>query len=79
MTHDELRDYLDKFDAAGMIDFSAIKAIRAVVELHKPVPCNKTDTNEVISECGVCKEWPSYSCNVAYPCSTIQVIEAAFK
>ena len=51
--------------------------LNAVRELHKPVPCNKTDTNEVISECGVCKVWPSYSCNVVYPCPTIQAIEAA--
>lgn len=33
MTHDELRDYLDNFDCAGMVNEPAIKALRAVVEL----------------------------------------------
>ena len=33
MTHDELRDYIDKFDAAGMVNEPAVKALRAVVEL----------------------------------------------
>lgn len=35
MTHNELRDYIDKFDAAGMVNEPAVKALRAVVELHK--------------------------------------------
>jgi hypothetical protein len=38
MTHDELRDYIDKFDAAGMVNEPAVKALRAVVEL-----CNFLD------------------------------------
>ena len=38
MTHDELRDYIDKFDAAGMVNEPAVKALRAVVKL-----CNFLD------------------------------------
>ena len=33
MTNDELRDYIDKFDAAGMVNEPAVSALRAVVEL----------------------------------------------
>jgi len=72
MTHDELRDYIDKFDAAGMLDFPAIKALRAVVELHKP-------------ERGVIESWFKWLngtkiigcrlCEELYPCPTIQAIE----
>ena len=29
MTHDELRDYIDKFDAAGRFNEPAVKALRA--------------------------------------------------
>lgn len=59
MTHDELRDYIDKFDAAGMVNEPAVKALRAVVELHKP---------DHVGEC-MC------TYGVAYPCPTIQAIE----
>ena len=33
MEYDELRDYIDKFDAAGMVNEPVVKALRAVVEL----------------------------------------------
>jgi len=65
MTHDELRDYIDKFDAAGMVDEPAVRALRAVVELHK---------RDVRGNCDIC----TYITNgglVAYPCFTIQAIE----
>ena len=63
MTHDELRDYIDKFDAAGMINEPIVKALRAVVELH-------FNDNE---QCGVCRhEWD-------YPCETIKAIEKELK
>ena len=45
MTHDELRDYIDKFDAAGMVNEPTVKALRAVVELAKP-----DDSDEVYPE-----------------------------
>ena len=37
MTYDELRDYIDKFDAAGMVNEPVVKALRAVVELTQDV------------------------------------------
>lgn len=61
MTHDELLDYIDKFDAAGMVNEPAVSALRAVVELHKPY-------NHPIN----C----SY-CNTPYPCDEIQTIKKA--
>jgi hypothetical protein len=72
MTHNELRDYIDKFDAAGMVDFPAIKAIRAVVELHKPENATlqswfKLLNNKAVIGCKLCNDF--------YPCPTIQAIE----
>ena len=33
MNYEELRDFIDNFDAAGMVDKPLVKALRAVVEL----------------------------------------------
>lgn len=66
MTHDELRDYIDKFDAAGMVNESAIKALRAVVELHSPSPIPWDKENILV--CDGCGE-------IDYPCPTIRAIE----
>jgi hypothetical protein len=72
MTHDELRDYIDKFDCAGMANEPTIKALRAVVELHKPHPIS---TTESIKD----GKWQSNihcdDCHSVYPCPTIQAIE----
>jgi len=74
MTHDELRDYIDKFDAAGMVNEPAVKALRAVVELHMPVEVshNYYDTGLGCSapSCHNKYDTPGY-----YPCETIQAIE----
>ena len=74
MTHDELRDYIDKFDAAGMVNEPAVKALRAVVELHMPVEVshNYYDTGLGCSapSCHNKYDEPGY-----YPCETIQAIE----
>ena len=74
MTHDELRDYIDKFDAAGMVNEPAVKALRAVVELHMPVEVshNYYDTGLGCSapSCHNKYDLPGY-----YPCETIQAIE----
>jgi hypothetical protein len=71
MTHDKLRDYIDKFDAAGMVKEPTVAAIRAVVELHKvqECDCDCTRTHEPI--CDECIE--------DYPCPTIQAIEREIK
>ena len=70
MIHDELRDYIDKFDAAGMVNEPVVKALRAVVELHKPqeitLPDGSWGTN-----CKLCDGW-------SYPCLTIETIRHAF-
>ncbi len=68
MTHEELRDKIDNYDCAGMVDVSVVKALRAVVELHKPDDyC-----------CHVCG--PSLDvCGDSYPCPTIQAIEKELK
>lgn len=78
MTQDELLAKMNNAELGWFYQWMQ-DALIAVVQLHKPVPCNKTDTNAVIYECGVCKEWPSYSCNALYPCSTIQAITKAFE
>jgi len=80
MTHDELRDYIDKFDAAGMVNEPAVKALRAVVELHKPSEA-WGDTH-----CGFCFDlaWEPSGLHMdskqfTYPCPTIQAIEKELK
>ena len=65
MTHDELRDYIDKFDAAGMVKEPAVAALRAIVELHNP-----DDEGDCLS----C--WVGGAAGyLPYPCPTIQAIE----
>jgi hypothetical protein len=59
MTHDELRDYIDNFDAAGMVKEPPVAALRAVVELHRPI-------RDVCLHCGE---------DTYFPCPTIQAIE----
>ena len=58
MTHDELLALLNVKS-----DSDQIHALRAVVELHKPVEIDR-ELNYNCTEC----EW-------AYPCSTIEAIE----
>ena len=76
MTHDELCDYIDKFDAAAMVNEPAVKAVRAVVEMHKPEM--RYDSKPFCSVCFT--EGPPYEQaeDVYYPCPTIQAIKAAF-
>jgi hypothetical protein len=89
MTHDELRDYIDKFDAAGMVKEPAVAALRAVVELHKaihkvhPNGEESTECSHCNNGCWGCEEWSCDSkCDCkchqagdAYPCPTILAIE----
>lgn len=76
MTHDELLKRIDRRSVgASLLDSSAWKALRAVVELHNP----KT----FIGEIPLPKELSTVLCdycfrlgyNVKYPCETIQVIK----
>jgi hypothetical protein len=34
MTHEKLRDQIDKFDCAGMVQDPIVSALREIVELH---------------------------------------------
>ena len=69
MTYNELRDYIDKFDAAGMVNEPVVKALRAVVELHKPIKYKTVLHVRTGCTCGTAK----------YPCLTIQAIEEELK
>ena len=69
MTHDELLASIIDYGENGPIDYGQIdlsKALRAVVELHKPC----CDLEELCAECNP---------NVTYPCPTIQAIEEQIK
>jgi hypothetical protein len=62
MTHDELLAKIeDDFDYDS-VNHKFQYAVRAIVELHKPVLKSK---NKYICE----------GCNLFYPCETIQVVE----
>ena len=70
MNHDELlnkidndHEYWSSMRRARWTKIPLISALRAVVELHKPVEIDR-ELNYNCTEC----EW-------AYPCSTIQAIE----
>lgn len=63
MTHDELRDEIDKYDCAGMYKEPPVSALRAVVELHEP--WNFGCSHCINIEGGY----------MSYPCPTIQAIE----
>ena len=68
MTWEELMESVDNWDCAGMVDEPAVKALRAVVELHNPINMGEAcDCCEGPSSCDVCGEF--------YPCPTIQAIE----
>jgi len=62
MTHDELLAEIDRLDAV-LTDSYGMSALRAVVELHKPMW-----DGEYCKECH-----PDQ--NGSYPCPTIQAIE----
>ena len=73
MTHDEL---LAKINAAGAYALQADSygwiALRAVVELHKPI--SYPDNPDSPVWCYQCAEGRGYA---KYPCPTIQAIEKA--
>jgi hypothetical protein len=73
MTHDEL---LDRIAQAGLephgnvIPTHLVLALRAVVELHKPIQDDWFGTDGMI-----CKECTREEYTISYPCPTIQAIE----
>lgn len=72
MTHDEL---LAKLDYDGIKprqfsiprSYSAVFALRAVVEFHRPLGVVNGNPNKLVCACG----------EYMYPCPTIQAIEVA--
>ena len=77
MTHDEL---LDRIAQAGLephgnvMPTHLVLALRAVVELHKPMRLPDGDV-----DCSVCENTNSHWSGVPYPCPTIQAIEKELK
>ena len=80
MTRDELLSSIIDYGENGPIDYGQIdlsKALRAVVELHKPewallkiiLPGTKPDPVAICSHCSD-DQWRK-----SYPCDTIQAIE----
>ena len=77
MTHDELLASIIDYGQNGPIDYGQIdlsKALRAVVELHKPMRLPDGDV-----DCSVCENTNSHWSGVPYPCPTIQAIEKELK
>lgn len=72
MTHDELLAKIESFNKVTTEGMER-KAIRAVVELHKPI--QYPISTGLVDDCGICRQEPYYSANEPYPCSTIQAIE----
>ena len=74
MTHDELLWAINSVVESGPCEtvghFSSAKALRAVVELHKPEPLD--ERGDVCLTC--CPDLLTL-----YPCPTIQVIEKELK
>ena len=73
MTHDELLAKIDSKEDNYYADTPTLAALRAVVELHKPIIYPQT--TGLPSECTVCRAEPYYSSNEVYPCPTIKAIE----
>ena len=76
MTRDELLAKIDEHTSyLGNID-GIYFALRAVVELHKPVQGRSDITTYDYIGCDSCVEWShDGNMNLKYPCPTIQAIE----
>jgi hypothetical protein len=83
MTHEELLatiDWIGKTKdgesgtatALGVAALASLNALRAVVELHKPISSWVYDELVENHHCS-CDEWNEY--DMGYPCETIQAIE----
>lgn len=71
MTHEELIEVLEHTAQDGMADEPVLKALRAVVELHKPFMYDgRFGQFERCSGCASEEEW----LGEIYPCPTIQAI-----
>ena len=83
MTHEELLASIIDYGENGPIDYGQIdlsKALRAVVELHKPVQARSDISTYGYVGCDACVEWShDGNMNLKYPCPTIQAIEKELK
>jgi hypothetical protein len=79
MTHDELLAICDNYSFKDSAE--PVKALRAVVELHKPVMAftggYDGEENELWAE--QCQECSGSWASQMYPCPTIQAIEKELK
>ena len=74
VTHDELLAKINAWDEDYYQAPPVVRALRAVVELHKPIQIS----NEQL--CNACEEWTNEGQKqLFYPCPTIQEIEKAMK
>ena len=86
MTHDELLaeiDWISSLQTEGRDSLASInasipatvKALRAVVELHKPLYYRKGEIETKGAHCDECSKGSHGENAVEYPCPTIQAIE----
>ena len=76
MTHDELLNKLDSMEMRYKNEAPRRNALRAVVELHRPVQGSSDIQNYDYVGCDACVEWShDGNMNLRYPCPTIQAIE----
>lgn len=79
MTHDELLSICDNYSFKDSAE--PVKALRAVVELHKPVMAftggYDGEENELWAE--QCNDCSSNGFSQEYPCQTIKAIEKELK
>ena len=75
MTHDELLAICDNYSFKDSAE--PVKALRAVVELHKPV--NVYLPNGRGEKIDVCEDCQNDIGQTIYPCPTIQAIEKELK
>jgi hypothetical protein len=74
MTHEELLAELDELDHSCSVVGITVSALRAVVELHKPVQSYMFEEKT----CSHCSSEEDRS-EILYPCPTIQAIEKELK
>ena len=85
MTHDELLAIISVSESflkekEQFLLAKHISALRAVVELHKPVQGRSDITTYDYIGCDSCVEWShDGNMNLKYPCPTIQAIEKELK
>ena len=85
MTHDELLAIISVSESflkekEQFLPAKHISALRAVVELHKPVQGRSDITTYDYIGCDSCVEWShDGNMNLKYPCPTIQAITDSLK